>query len=190
MALYLLIRDHKAHPGALEVGWRVNLEPGYHREGDVIFAYHSSVEHMLKWAQQSSRKWHEKIPLGIIDVRDTWIPEEKLFASVPILSKLSYHMLDSVSVEELGGMIASASPGDPDQGMWIARADRRYIQPGVLSRRTVYNAAFGAPAGVGSVRDRLQDKVIQELNQLDYWAGTLRVSEPKGSAEAKGEFDE
>jgi hypothetical protein len=92
MSLFLLIRDHKAHVGSIEVGWRVEKLAGYSREGDVIFSYHASVDNMLKWAQHPARRWQEKIPLGVIDVRDSWIPEPKLFASVPVLSKLEYFM--------------------------------------------------------------------------------------------------
>lgn len=179
MALYLLIRDHKAHAGAVEVGWRLEAKGGYHREGDVIFAYHSSVEQMLRWAQQPARRWQEKVPLGIVDVRDSWIPEHKLFASVPVLSKVTYYMLDPSFLDSGHSLpMPESEPGDPEQGMWMARD--KMITPGAISRRTVYNAAFGAPAGAGSVRDRLQARFMEELNQMDYWAAR---------AEAKGELD-
>lgn len=150
MALYLLIRDHMAHSGAVEVGWRVDMIGGYTRGGDVMFSYHASVENMLVWARHPSRRWQDKIPIGIIDVRDTFMPEHKLFASVPVLDRVVYYMLDPYSMDEMGAL---AEPGDVR-----------------ISRRTVLNAAFGAPAGVGSVRDRLTARVMDRMNKPDYWA--------------------
>lgn len=175
MSLYLLIRDHKAHSGAIEVGWRVELLPGFSRTGDMIFAYHSSVDFMLMWARHPARKWVEKIPLGIIDVRNIIAPEHKLFSSVPVLDRVTYYMMDSTSVGEIGDLMAdhanwnSTPPGDPDNGMWIARDSAEKPKPPV-SRRQILNAALGAPAGTGSVRDRLQAQIMERMNKLDYWA--------------------
>lgn len=152
VALYLLLRDHKLGNGAIEVGWRVGLVFGRECAGDVIWSYHSSLSQMLEWARDPVRGWRSKMPMGVIDERDLLVPEDRVFESVPPLRRLPYFHLPSD-----GGVEVVSGDGGGSEGI----SKRVWV-----GRREVYSAAFGVPVGSGSVRDRLRDGLMRDLNRI------------------------
>lgn len=148
--IYLLLRDHKPHAGAIEVCWRTQHSFAYSLEGDFVWGYFANRDKLVAWV--ANFNWRGLIPSGIIDIRFGAYEEVDLRA-------IKMH---SPSLQRVMSHIGQAVYPDLGQGGNFGAADA--VLP-VYSTGAVMAMTLQAGAGEGSRRSRLIQERIDKLNK-------------------------